>query len=106
MKTFFRLIFELEDENVQPSLTIEKALYFKTEIEDDVIITFISHPFYVPQYVYQLIETTVNDDVLEISKPNLEEEEEGIPTTIIHYNTSVEIELGKTLNINPNLTPV
>jgi hypothetical protein len=32
-------------------------------------------------------------------------EEEGIPTTIIHDSTPVEIELGKTLNINPNLTP-
>lgn len=39
--------FKLEDENVQPFLTIEKYFSFKTKIEDDVISSFISNPSFV-----------------------------------------------------------
>lgn len=41
-----------------------------------------------------------------VDDSDLEKEEEEIPTTIIHNSVPIEIEPEKTLNINPNLTPV
>ena len=35
----------------------------------------------------------------------LETEAELIPTTIVHNNILVEIDINNTLNINPNLSP-
>jgi hypothetical protein len=67
--------FELEYENVRPVLTIEKSLPFETETKDDVISSFISNPSYVSQPVYQLIEISVNNDILDNLELNIEEEE-------------------------------
>ena len=36
-----------EEEDIHPSLTIGRALTFKTENEDDTICYFISEPMYV-----------------------------------------------------------
>ena len=50
---------EEEEEEVQPLLTIGRALTFKNETEDDTIINFISEPTSVNREAYQILNTTL-----------------------------------------------
>ena len=95
--------YEAEYEDIRPVLTIGKALHFQNETEDETINNFISCPNSAPQSVQQLLATIMDcDNQKDIT---LETEAELISTTIVHNNISVEIDIDKTLNINPNLSP-
>ena len=94
-----------EEEGVQPLLTIGKALTFKDETEDDAINNFISEPTSVNKEVYQILNITLGKEEQE----NLIEEALFGDTHIILVlknlkSIPIEVESGKTLNINPNLS--
>ena len=48
-------VFELENENVQPVLTINKAMHFKDETKDGDISSFINNPPSTSHPAYQVI---------------------------------------------------
>ena len=94
-----------EEEGVQPLLTIGKAWTFKDETEDDAINNFISEPTSVYKQIYQILNSTLGEEEQE----NLTEETFVNDIHIVLVLKSlksvpIEIEPGKTLNINPNLT--
>ena len=83
-------------------LTIGKALHFKDDTEDDSINSFMNSPSSISSPTFQslhvvMIESTqvdsTNNFITKIVKvlPN-------------HKSIPVEVESGKTLNINPNLS--
>ena len=51
-----------EEEDVQPLLTIGKALTFKDETEDDAINNFISEPTSVNKKIYQILNATLSEE--------------------------------------------
>ena len=54
---------ELEEEDgVQPLLTIGKSLTFKNETKDDAINSFISEPTSVNALVYQILNSTLDEE--------------------------------------------
>ena len=62
---------ELEEEyEVQPLLTIGKALNFKDETKDDAINSFINDPTSINVHVYQILNSTLDEEKQE----NLTEE--------------------------------
>jgi hypothetical protein len=82
-------------------LTMEEALKQKNQLEDDVISGFINNPTTVSNPTCQMLQ-----DVLDCeAQGDLLEDlmEQQIPTIVVHNNKSVEIALGKSLNINANL---
>ena len=96
---------EEEEEEVQPLLTIGRALTFKNETEDDTISNFISEPTSVNREVYQILNTTLGKGEQE----NLTEEAlvggtNMIPVVKNSESIPVEVEPGRTLNINPGLS--
>jgi hypothetical protein len=90
------------DEEIRPILTISEALCFKNEMEDDTINTFISDSDSVPNLTRSFLESVMNCN--EQDTPESETEIETIPVTP-HSSVPVEIEPGKTLNVNPDLSP-
>ena len=54
-----------EEEDIQPLLTIGRALTFKTETEDDTICNFISEPTSVTKRAYQILDSTLREKVKE-----------------------------------------
>ena len=50
-----------EEEDIQPLLTIGRALNFKTETEDGTICNFISEPTSVTQQAYHILNNTIKD---------------------------------------------
>ena len=95
-----------EEEGVQPLLTIGKALTFKDEIEDDAINSFISEPTSINKQIYLILNSTLGEEEQEnIMEETLFIDTHIIPILKILKSVPVEIEPGKTLNINPNLTP-
>ena len=92
---------DYNDNATQPILTIEQALTFKYTTEDEVISNFISEPFSVTSETYNQFTAILEPKTQEKLKS------ENVPrqsTAISSKSTTVEIELGKTLNINPNLS--
>ena len=92
---------DYEDEETQPILTVGWALTFKDSTEDELISNFISEPSSVSSDIHNHLTTILESE----SQNNLETENlpqilAGSPSKSI----TVEIEPGKTLNINPNLT--
>ena len=85
--------FALESDLSLPLLTLGKAQYFKDEKEDDIINVFISNSLYVSSIIYLGEEYEVDDEIIEHLK-----------TTLHTISSPIEIEPGKCLNINPNLT--
>ena len=90
------------------SVTINdrKALNFKDEIKDNAINNFISEPTSVNKQIYQILNGTLGEEEQE----NLTEETLFGDTHIFLVlknlkSVPIEIEPGKTLNINPNLIP-
>ena len=98
---------ELEEEDGdQLLLMIGKSLIFKDETEDDAINSFINEPTSINKHVYQILNSTLDEEKQE----NITEETLVSDTSIIlvlknSKSIPVEIEPGKTLNINPNLAP-
>lgn len=93
---------ESEDEKIRPILTIDEALCFKDETEDNAISTFFSNPDFVSNSTCQLLEIVMSFNVQEVIEPQTEIE--NILEVVPHNNVPIEIEPGKTLNINPNLS--
>eukprot|EP00253_Pinus_taeda_P024635 PITA_24635 len=92
---------DYEDEETQPILTVGQALTLKDSTEDELINNFISEPSSVSSEIHNHLTTILESE----SQNNLETENlpqilAGSPSKSI----TVEIEPGKTLNINPNLT--
>ena len=87
-------------------LTIGKALTFKDETEDDAINSFISDPTSVNKQIYQILHNTLGEEEHEtLTNETLVSDTHIIPVLKNSKSIPIEIELGKTLNINPNLAP-
>ena len=92
---------DYEDNDTQPIFTIRQSLTLKDTMEDEVISNFIFEPSSVT------FET--HNQLTAILEPETEEKlkYENLPQTSIAISSksiTVEIEPGKTLNINPNLS--
>eukprot|EP00253_Pinus_taeda_P024676 PITA_24676 len=78
------------------------VLEFKNQTEDDVINTFINHLAAVSNLRGHMIEAVLDN---EIEKDSLRDiNDQPIPTTIVYNCKPIEIEQGKILNINSNLS--
>ena len=94
-----------EEEGVQPLLTIGKALTFKNEMKDDAINNFISEPTSVNKEVYQILNITLGKEEQEnLTEETLVGDTHIIPVLKNLKSIPIEVESGKTLNINPNLS--
>jgi hypothetical protein len=92
---------DFEDQPTQPLLTIGQALSLKDSTEDEIINNFIFDPSSVTPHIYnQLIALLESDNQENLST----ESPRQTPKTISSKSIPVEIEPGKTLNINPHLT--
>ena len=94
---------DYDDHAIQPILTIEQALSLKDTTEDEVINNFICEPSSVTSETHNQLAALLESDTQEKLKS------QDLPqtsTTISSKSITVEIELGKTLNINPDLTVV
>ena len=94
-----------EEEGVQPLLAIGKPLTFKDETKDDAINNFISEPTSVNKKIDQILNTTLGEEEHE----NITEEALVSDTHIVLVlknlkSIPIEVESGKTLNINPSLS--
>ena len=94
-----------EEEHVQPLITIGKALTFKDKTEDDAINNFISEPTSVNKEVYQILNITLGKKEQEnLTEEALVSDTHIIPVLINLKSIPIEVESGKTLNINPSLS--
>lgn len=78
------------------------ALEFKNQTEDDVINTFINHPTAMFNLRCHMIEAVLENEIEEDSLRDINDQ--PIPTTTIYNSKPIEIEQGKILNINSNLS--
>lgn len=89
------------EENQYPPITLDEALTFKGKTEDGVISGFINQMSTIVNPTCQMLKKMFNDvgqeDPLNVSN------NDHIPKTIVHKNIPIEIEPGKTLNINANM---
>eukprot|EP00253_Pinus_taeda_P005984 PITA_05984 len=91
---------DYEDEETQPILTLGQALTLKDSTEDELISNFISEPSSVSSEIHNHLTAILESE----SQNNLETE--NLPQILAaspSKSITVEIEPGKTLNINPNL---
>eukprot|EP00253_Pinus_taeda_P026771 PITA_26771 len=92
---------DYEDEETQPILTVRQALTFKDSTEDELISNFISEPSSVSLEIHNHFTAILESEL----QYNIQTE--NLPQTLAgssYKSITVEIELCKTLNINPNLT--
>ena len=89
---------DYEDNDIQPILTIGQALNLKNATEDELISNFISEPSSVTFEAHKQLTTILDPKTQQELKP------EKLPQTSTAKSITVEIEPGKTLNINPNLS--
>lgn len=83
-------------------LTIEDALEFKYQTEDDIINSFISQLETKSHLQCHMIEVAFDNDIKEY--PLKDTHDQSIATTFVYSSKTIETEPGKTLNINKNLT--
>ena len=94
-----------EEEGIQPLLTIGKALTFKDETKDDAINNFFSEPTSVNKKIYQILNTTLGEEEQEnITEEALVSDTHIVPVLKNLKSIPIEVESGKTLNINPSLS--
>jgi len=92
---------DYEDEETQPILTIGQALTFKDSTEDELISSFISEPSSVSPEIHNHFFAILESE----SQQNLRTENLSYTLEASSSKSiTIEIEPGKTLNINPNLT--
>jgi hypothetical protein len=92
---------DFDDQTTQPILTIGQALSLKDVTEDEVINNFICEPSSLTPETHNQLAALLESD----TQKNLNSEDlPQTSATISSKSIPVEIELGKTLNINPNLT--
>jgi len=102
MRTNLRSASYITD-NIRPPLTVQEALDFKDQTEDDAINKFINQTEST-SYTQCFTMKAAFDNELE-EDPLKDEHDQIIPVTSVTNSKVVEIEPGKTLNINANLTP-
>jgi hypothetical protein len=90
-----------EDQPTQPLLTIGQALSMKNSTEDEIINNFICEPSFVTPQIHNQL--TALFDFNKQENLSLESPPQT-PKTISSKSIPVEIEPGKSLNINPHLT--
>ena len=88
-------------ENMRSPLTIEDALEFKDQIEDDIISSFINQLETKSHLQCHMIEVAFDNDIEKY--PLKDSHDQSIHTTSVYNSKTIEIEPGKTLNINKNL---
>jgi hypothetical protein len=123
------LWMDTKDESALPMLTIRKALSFKDEIEDELINYFICDSSIVTQNTHhrliRVFDPITQEDMSSemFSETTKNQNDSAVTTTAVTTNVvttddetielfskfssksiAVEIEVGKTLNINPNLS--
>eukprot|EP00253_Pinus_taeda_P022392 PITA_22392 len=81
---------------------ISYALEFKNQIEDDVINTFINHPTTMSNLRCHMTKAVLENEIEEDSLRDINDQ--PIPKTIVYNSKPIEIEEGKILNINNNLS--
>jgi hypothetical protein len=92
---------DFEDQPTQPLLTIGQALSLKDSTEDEIINNFICEPSSVTLEMHNQLTVLMDSDNPEnIDSTNPPQ----TPKTISSKSIPIEIEPGKTLNINPHLT--
>jgi len=101
MKTNRHPVSYLTD-NIRSPLTIQEALDFKDQTEDDAINNFISQTELRSRTQCHMIEAAFDNELEE--DPLKDTHDQTIPVTSVANSKVVEIEPGKTLNINANLT--
>jgi len=89
-------------ENIRSPLTIEDALDFKGQMEDDAINNFISQAESKSHIQCHMIEAAFDNELEE--DPLKDTHDQIIPTTSVSNSKTIEIDPGKTLYINANLT--
>ena len=95
-----------EEEGIQTLLMIGKALTFKDETEDDAINNFISEPTSINKQIYQILNSTLGEEEQEnIIEETLVSDTHIVPVLKNSKSVHVEVESGKTMNINPSLAP-
>jgi len=90
-------------DNIRPPLTVQEALDFKDQTEDDAINKFINQTESTSYTQCFTIKAAFDNELEE--DPLKDEHDQIIPVTSVANSKVVEIEPGKTLNINANLTP-
>ena len=77
---------------------------FKDETKDDAINNFISEPTSINKQIYHIVNATLGEEEQEnLTKGTLVSDTHIVPVLKNSKSVPVEIELGKTLNINPSL---
>eukprot|EP00253_Pinus_taeda_P032295 PITA_32295 len=89
--------------NIRSPLTIQEALEFKDQTEDDAISNFISQTELTSRTQCHMIKAAFDNEVEE--EPLKDAHDHTILVTSVAHSKIVEIEPGKTLNINADLTP-
>eukprot|EP00253_Pinus_taeda_P029953 PITA_29953 len=89
--------------NIRSPLTIQEALEFKNQTKDDAISNFISQTEPTSHTQCHMIKAAFDNEAEE--EPLNDVHDHTIPVTSVAHSKTVEIEPGKTLNINANLTP-
>ena len=90
-------------DNIRSPLTIQEALEFKDQTEDDAISNFIIQTELTSRTQCHMIKAAFDNEVEE--EPLKDVHDNTIPVTSVAHSKIVEIEPGKTLNINADLTP-
>eukprot|EP00253_Pinus_taeda_P013845 PITA_13845 len=101
VKTNRHLVSYLTDK-IRSPLTIQEALEFKNQTEDDAISNFISPTEPTSRTQCHMIKAAFDNEVEE--EPLNDAHDHTIPVTSGTHSKTIEIEPGKTLNINTNLT--
>eukprot|EP00253_Pinus_taeda_P028979 PITA_28979 len=101
VKTNWHLISYLTD-NIRSPLTIQEALEFKDQTEDDAINNFISQTELTSRTQCHMIKAAFDNEVE--GEPLKDVHDHAIPVNSVAHSKIVEIEPGKTLNINADLT--
>ena len=78
------------------------ALEFKIQIKDNNINTFINNRTTMSNLRCHMIEAVLNNEIEEDSLRDINDQ--PIPTTIVYNRKNIEIEQGKILNLNSNLS--
>lgn len=92
---------DYEADETQPILTVGQALTFKDSTEDELISSFISEPSSVNSEIHDHLTTILESEPQQnLKTEDLSQTSADTPSKSI----AVEIEPGKTLNINPHLT--
>ena len=74
-------------------------------MEDDAINNFISEPTWVDNFFYQILNITLDKEEEEnLIEETLVSDTHIIPVMKNSKSIPIEVEPGKTLNINPNLS--